>query len=106
MSENSAELSEKTFDSYVAKGKWIVDFWAEWCMPCKIMAPHFEAVAKEMHGKINFGKVNVEENYELTDKFSIRGIPTTLFLKNGDVVHSEVGAINKEALKEIIGKVF
>lgn len=106
MSEHTTDLTEKTFDASIKKGKWIVDFWAEWCGPCKIMAPHFEAVAKEQHGSIHFGKVDIEANYSLPEKFGVMSVPTTIFFENGEVVHAAVGALTKEALKEMIASTF
>src|SRR3989338_4469870 len=61
MAENFVVLDSKNFDKMIAKGNWVVDFWASWCGPCKIMAPHFEAAAKELKGKVNFGKVDAEQ---------------------------------------------
>mgnify|MGYP001567704487 CR=1 FL=1 len=102
MSDNITELNEKNFSSTTKKGKWVIDFWAEWCGPCKIMAPHFESAAKELKGKIHFGKVNIEENYSLTEKYNIMSIPTTLFLLDGEVIHASVGAMNKSQIDEQI----
>lgn len=106
MSENTVDLAEKTFDKETKKGKWVIDFWATWCGPCKIMAPHFDAAAKEFKGKIVFGKVNVDENYNLADKFQVMSIPTTIFLQDGEVVHATVGALNKEQITELIDNSF
>lgn len=106
MSGNIIEFNEKSFDSATMKGNWVVDFWAPWCGPCKIMAPYFEASAKEFKGKVNFGKVNVDDEYELAQKFSIMSIPTILFIKDGEVIHSQVGAINKEQIIKLIDENF
>ncbi len=106
MSENIIELNEKNFDSSVKKGNWIVDFWAIWCIPCKIMKPYFEAAAKEFKGKINFAKVNVDENYTLADRFHIMAVPTTLFIKNGEVVYASTGTLNKEQILELAKESF
>ena|SRR3989344_221608 len=102
MGENVTELNVGSFDSSIAKGKWIVDFWAEWCGPCKIMAPHFEKAAAELKGKVNFGKVNVEENYDLSEKLKIMSIPTTILFKDGEVQHVTVGAMNKDQIKNLV----
>ncbi len=106
MGENTVELTEKNFEKETKKGKWVIDFWASWCGPCKIMAPQFDAVAKELHGKVNFGKVNVDENYELANKFEVMSIPTTLLLENGEVVQASVGAMNKNQILETIDNTF
>ena len=101
MSENTIELTENNFDAQIKKGKWIVDFWAEWCGPCKIMSPHFDAAAKELKGKINFGKVDVDENSELAGKFDVMSIPSIIFFQDGEIVHAAVGAMNKGQLLEL-----
>jgi thioredoxin 1 len=99
-------LNDYSFNGSVAKGNWVVDFWAEWCGPCKIMAPHFDSVAKDLKHKIGFGKLNVDDNIEVAQKFEIMSIPTLLFFKDGEVVHSAVGALNKEQLKQTLEEVF
>ena len=106
MTENTIDLTEKNFDKEIKKGKWVVDFWASWCGPCKIMAPHFDAAAKELKGKVSFGKVNVDENSSLANKFEVMSIPTTVFFKDGEVVHASVGAMNKSQILENIDNSF
>ena len=107
MSGDIIELSEKNFDEKIKKGKWIIDFWAIWCSPCKIMAPHFEAAAKEMKNKINFGKVNVDENYSLAERYGIMSIPTTILFKDGEIIDQTVGAMtSKEKIMNFIGNNF
>jgi thioredoxin 1 len=102
MGENIVELNEQSFNSTVVKGKWVIDMWTEWCGPCKIMEPHFEAVACELKGKAHFGKVNVDDNYALAERFGIMSVPTTLFLKDGELVHISVGALSKEQIIELV----
>jgi len=106
MSEHTIELTTKNFDKETKKGKWVVDFWAVWCGPCKIMAPHFESAAKEFKGKISFGKINVDENYELANKYKVMSIPTTIFFQDGEVVHAAVGAMNKSQILGLIENSF
>ncbi len=106
MPDNIIELNKRNFGSSVKKGKWIIDFWAVWCGPCKIMKPEFEDAAKELKRKVNFAEVNVDENYELADRFRIMSIPTTLFFNEGEVVHATTGAINKEQILELAEDVF
>ncbi|MEK6850812.1 MAG: thioredoxin [Nanoarchaeota archaeon] len=106
MSENIIELGGKNFDRQTKKGKWVVDFWASWCGPCKIMSPQFDAAAKELKGRVNFGKVNVDDNSEIANKFEIMSIPTTLFIQDGEVVHASVGAMNKSQILENIENSF
>ncbi|MCH5309337.1 MAG: thioredoxin [Prevotella sp.] len=78
----------------------VVDFWATWCGPCRMVAPIIEELAKEYDGKITVGKCDVEENEELAAEFGIRNIPTLLFFKNGEVVGKLVGAQSKAKLEE------
>ena len=78
----------------------IVDFWAEWCGPCKMIAPILDDLAGEMSGKLRIAKVNVDENRDLAAQFSIRSIPTLLVFSGGQVKGQMVGAMNKAALKE------
>ena len=78
----------------------VVDFWATWCGPCRMIAPIVEELAKEYDGKINVGKCDVEECDELAAEFGIRNIPTLLFFKNGHVVDKMVGAVSKAKLQE------
>ena len=101
MGENTTDLTTKDFDSKIKKGNWAVDFWAEWCGPCKIIGPLFDAAAKEMHGKVNFAKVDVDKETELSERFEVMSIPTLIFFKNGEVVDIVNGVISKE---EIIAK--
>ncbi len=89
---NYAELVEKS-DKVV-----MIDFWAEWCGPCRMLTPIVEEMHKEFDGKAVIGKVNVDDNPEITNKHGIRNIPTILFLKNGTVVDKVVGAVPKANL--------
>ncbi len=102
MTEEIVELKEKNFDNLTKKEDWVIYFWAEWCGPCKMMALHFEAAAKEAKGHIQFGKINVEDNYNLAERFNVMSIPTCLFSRNGEVLHATVGALNKEQILNLI----
>lgn len=82
----------------------VVDFWATWCGPCRMMAPIIEELAKEYEGKVVIGKCDVEENEEMATEFGIRNIPTVLFFKNGEAVDKVVGFQKKEKLQELINK--
>ncbi len=93
------EITDATFDAIVNTDKpVVVDFWAEWCGPCRMITPIIEELAAEYEGKAVIGKVNVDENDAITAKFGIRNIPTILFIKNGEVVDKQVGATQKSAL--------
>jgi len=82
----------------------LVDFWAEWCGPCRMIAPHVDAVATELDGKAVIGKLNVDENPAVVSKYSIRGIPALLLFKGGELVDSLVGATDKTRIKALVEK--
>lgn len=77
----------------------VIDFWAEWCGPCRMVGPIIEELAKDYEGKVNIGKVNVDHNAMISQQYGIRNIPTILFIKNGEVVDKLVGAVPKSALE-------
>ncbi|MEZ4950014.1 MAG: thioredoxin [Saprospiraceae bacterium] len=94
------EFTDSNFkDTVLSSDKVVVvDFWAEWCGPCKMIGPHIEEMAKEYEGKALIGKVDVDNNPEISFKYGIRSIPTVLYLKNGEVVDKQVGATTKAQL--------
>ena len=100
MSEHIKNVSDGTFDQDVLKSDQpvLVDYWAAWCGPCKMIAPILEEVASEYAGKVRVAKVNVDENQETAAKFGIRGIPTLMLFKNGQVSATKVGALSKSQL--------
>ena len=103
MADSAAvHLTEQNFDETVNRhqGVLMVDFWAEWCGPCKAIAPVLEDLAKESAGRVTLAKVNVDENHGLAGRFGIRSIPTVLFVKAGKVVDQVIGAVPKAKLKE------
>ena len=104
MSESILKLTDAEFENQVIKSEKpiLVDYWAEWCGPCKMIAPVLEEVASELSDKILIGKLNVDENSETPPKYGIRGIPTLMLFKNGEVVGTQVGAISKNDLVSFI----
>jgi thioredoxin 1 len=104
--ENVQTFTDGNFDDTVLKSGTtvLVDFWAEWCGPCKRLGPTVGALATEYAGKVTVGKLNVDENPSVSEKFQIRGIPTILIFKGGQVVESLVGLAQKEDLKKVIDK--
>ena len=96
--------SDATFDADVLKADKpvLVDYWAEWCGPCKMIAPILDEVAESHAGKIQIAKMNVDENREIPAKFGIRGIPTLMLFKNGELAATKVGALSKAQLTAFI----
>jgi len=106
MNEHVQTFTDNNFETDVLKaGKPVlVDFWAPWCGPCKRLEPTVDALAAEYLGKITIGKMNVDENPDVSFKYQVRGIPTLLLFKDGQVVESIVGLAHKEDLKKVIDK--
>jgi thioredoxin 1 len=100
MSELIDHVSDDTFETDVLKADTpvLVDYWAEWCGPCKAIAPVLDEVAKEYQGKLRVVKLNVDDNHEVPKKYSIKGIPTLMLFKNGNVEATKVGALSKSQL--------
>jgi len=96
MGEHTTELNVSNFDSKIAKGNWIVDCYALWCGPCKILAPILDEIAKEQKGKVHVGKLNVDENNEIAQRFEVMSIPTVIFFKDGEMINSVIGVRDKE----------
>ena len=98
-------INQNNFEEVLASGKPVViDFWAEWCGPCRMIAPIVDELAAEYGEQVSICKCDVEENDEITVKYGVRNIPTIIFLKNGELVDKQVGACSKDALKEKIEK--
>ncbi|HQY68487.1 MAG TPA: thioredoxin [Pyrinomonadaceae bacterium] len=100
------QLTDSNFDSDVLKSDKavLVDFWAEWCGPCRMIAPSVEAIAEEYTGKVDVFKMNVDENPMVPNQFGIRGIPTLIVFKGGQEQERIVGAVNREAIAKVVGK--
>jgi len=94
------ELSADEFDSFISEGLVLIDFFAEWCMPCLMMAPVLDELSEKFRGKIKFGKVNVGENQMLAQKFSVSSIPNLTLIKDKKIVEQFIGASSSEELEE------
>jgi thioredoxin 1 len=94
------QVSNDSFEADVLKAEApvLVDYWAEWCGPCKMIAPILDEVSRDYADKLNIAKVNVDENQEIASKYGIRGIPTLMLFRNGAVVATKVGALSKSQL--------
>ena len=105
-SEKIQIFTDGNFDQDVVQSQKpvLVDFWAEWCGPCRRLAPTVDAIATDYDGKVTVGKLNVDENPKVAEKYQVRGIPTLLLFKGGQVVESVVGLAQKDALKKVIDK--
>ena len=104
MSDKIVTLNDGDFEADVLKSDLpvLVDFWAPWCGPCKMIAPLLDVIADEFEGKITVGKLNVEENTETAGKYGVRGIPTLLIFKDGEVKDTKVGALSRSQLVEFV----
>ena len=107
MSDIIQQVTDDTFEPDVLKSDVpvLVDYWAEWCGPCKAIAPMLEEVAKEYSGKVKVAKVNVDENQELAKKYNVRAIPTLMLFKDGQVAATKIGALPKNKLLEWVESV-
>jgi thioredoxin 1 len=104
MSEHIHYVTDDTFEAEVLQSQQpvLVDYWAEWCGPCKMIAPILDEIAKEYAGKLKVAKVNIDDNQATPAKFGIRGIPTLMIFKNGNVEATKVGALSKSQLAAFI----
>jgi thioredoxin 1 len=94
------ELNSSNFDSTIASGVTVVDFWAPWCGPCRMVAPIIEELSSEYDGRANICKVNTDENQDIAIRFGIRSIPTIMFFKDGQQVDMVIGAVPKDVFVE------
>jgi thioredoxin 1 len=106
MIEEPVHVTDSAFEKAVLQSKLpvIVDFWAPWCGPCRMVAPVLDKLAKEKAGKLLVAKVNTDENPEWAGKFQVQGIPTMLFVAQGKVVHRQVGALPEPMLREVVNE--
>jgi thioredoxin 1 len=100
-------VTDSSFDAEVlrANGPVLVDFWAEWCGPCRMIAPFLEELAAEMEGRVTVAKVNIDENPQTPMKYGVRGIPTVILFKGGQVAATKIGALPKSKLYEWVESV-
>lgn len=99
------ELSSEDFDDFISAGNVVVDFYAEWCGPCKIMAPHFKEASETLHN-VKFAKLDVDGNQEISGRYGVMSIPTTIFFKDGEQIDRYTGALSLKDIKEMVEKDF
>ncbi len=106
MAEEPIHVTDVEFENKVLESKVpvVVDFWAPWCGPCRIVAPTLEKLAKEYGNDLTIAKVNTDENPEWATKFGVQGIPTMLFVADGKIVHRQVGALPEGMLREVVAQ--
>jgi thioredoxin 1 len=99
-------VTDADFEEMVLKSELpvVVDFWAPWCGPCRMVAPTLDKIAKEQAGKLTIAKVNTDDNPEWALRYGVQGIPTMLFILKGEVVHEQVGALPEPVLKQLVGQ--
>ena len=104
--DNTLTFTDKSFDTDVlnAEVPVLVDFWAEWCGPCRMMGPTVDQVATDYAGKVKVGKLDVDSNQQTASRYGIRGIPTILLFKGGQIVDQKVGAIGKNDFQKMLDK--
>ncbi len=104
MSDSIIQVADSTFEEQVLKSESpvMVDYWAEWCGPCKMIAPILDEIADEYQGKLTVAKLNIDENQETPQKYAVRGIPTLMIFKDGEVAATKVGAVSKSQLSAFI----
>lgn len=107
MNDSIIQVTDSTFETDVLSSDKpvIVDYWAEWCGPCKMIAPVIDEIAKEYEGKLTVAKINIDENQETPQKYAVRGIPTLMIFKDGEVAGTKVGAMSKSQLSAFIDSV-
>ena len=104
-SDKIQTVTDNSFDQTIGSSTpTLVDFWAEWCMPCKRIAPTVDALATEYAGKLTVAKMNVDENPQVPTRLGIRGIPTLMVFKDGTLVDQVVGAVDKDTLKKMVDR--
>jgi len=107
MNERIVHVSDATFDEQVLNSETpvMVDYWAEWCGPCKMIAPILDEIADEYDGRLTVAKINIDDNQETPQKYAVRGIPTLMIFKQGEIAGTKVGALSKSQLSAFIDSV-
>jgi thioredoxin 1 len=107
MSDTISHLTDETFEEEVLKSNIpvLVDYWAPWCEPCKMIAPILDSLTTEYAGKLKISKVNIDDNQKIPQKYGVRGIPTLMIFKNGNVEATKVGALSKSQLTAFIDSI-
>ncbi len=103
-SDRVPEISSKEFDNFIKKGIVLIDFFADWCMPCLMMSPVMDELSERLKGKIKIGKISVEENQKLAQKFNVSSIPNFVLFKDGKTIDRFVGSMSSEDLEEKLKK--
>ncbi len=103
-SDKIPELTNGEFEKFTKKGLVLIDFFAEWCMPCLMMAPVLEDLSEKLKGKIKFGKINYEDNQQITQKFDVSSFPTFIVFKNGKEIDRFIGAMSEDELERKLKK--
>jgi len=104
MSDNAVTFTDENFSEETSEGLALVDFWAPWCGPCRLVSPVIEELAGDLQGKVKVGKLNVDENMKTSEKFRVMSIPTVILFKDGEAVEVMVGAQPKSAYQSRIEK--
>ena len=106
MSEFTKDVNEENFESIVLKSKIpvLVDFWAEWCGPCKMLTPTIDSISEEYNGKSIVAKVNIDLSPSIASAYGIRSIPSLLFFKDGQVIEQKVGAVSRDEMTSVLDK--
>ena len=104
MADNVPELTNGEFDDFIKEGLVLIDFFAEWCMPCMMMSPIVDDLSEKFKGKIKFGKVNVGETQEIAGKFNVSSIPNFTLFKDGKIVNQFIGSMTEDDFEEKLNK--